>query len=84
MNQLTFEATEQGFGTQVLESTLPVLVEFTADWCPPCKILAPIVDEIAHRYEGKLRVFETGKGEPLRSFVPVPIKGAPVQQQAAK
>ena len=56
MNHLTFEATEQGFGTQVLESTLPVLIEFTADWCPPCKMLAPIVHEIAHKYEGKLRV----------------------------
>lgn len=56
MGHLTFEATEQNFGPQVLESSLPVLIEFTADWCPPCKMLAPIVHEIAHKYEGKLRV----------------------------
>lgn len=56
MNNLTFEATDQNFGKQVLESTVPVLIEFTADWCPPCKMLAPIVHEIAHKYEGKLRV----------------------------
>jgi thioredoxin 1 len=56
MNHLTFEATDQNFGTQVLESSLPVLIEFTADWCPPCKMLAPIVHEIAGKYEGKLRV----------------------------
>jgi thioredoxin 1 len=56
MNHLTFEATEQDFGAQVLESALPVLIEFTADWCPPCKVLAPIVNEIARAYEGKLRV----------------------------
>jgi thioredoxin 1 len=56
MNHLTFETTEQNFGAQVLESALPVLIEFTADWCPPCKVLAPIVDEIAHKYEGKMRV----------------------------
>ena len=56
MNHQTFEATEADFGTQVLESALPVLIEFTADWCPPCKMLAPIVGEIARKYEGKLRV----------------------------
>ena len=56
MNHATFEADDQNFGTQVLESGLPVLIEFTADWCPPCKMLAPIVHEIAHKYEGKLRV----------------------------
>src|SRR5258707_4245541 len=56
MNHLTFEATDQNFGAQVLESALPVLIEFTADWCPPCKMLAPIVHEIAGKYEGKLRV----------------------------
>ncbi len=56
MGHLTFEATEQNFGPQVLESGLPVLIEFTADWCPPCKMLAPILHEIARKYEGKLRV----------------------------
>lgn len=33
-----------------------MLIEFTADWCPPCKVLAPIVNEIAQKYDGKLRV----------------------------
>ena len=56
MHRQTFEATEQDFGSQVLESSLPVLIEFTAEWCPPCKILAPIVNEIAQKYDGKLRV----------------------------
>jgi thioredoxin 1 len=56
MNHLTFEATEANFGAQVLNSDLPVLIEFTADWCPPCKILAPVVEQIAQKYEGKMRV----------------------------
>jgi thioredoxin 1 len=56
MSHLTFDVTEQNFGTQVLESELPVLVEFTADWCPPCKMLAPIIHDLAKQYEGRLRV----------------------------
>jgi thioredoxin 1 len=56
MNHLTFEVTEQNFETEVLQFALPVLVEFTADWCPPCKMLAPIMNEIASKYQGKLRI----------------------------
>jgi len=56
MNHLTFDVNEQDFETQVLQSDQPVLIEFTADWCPPCKMLAPIVNELASKYEGKLRV----------------------------
>ena len=56
MNQLTFAVTEQDFATEVLASDLPVLVEFTADWCPPCKMIAPIINQIASEYEGQLRV----------------------------
>ena len=53
MTHLTFEVAEHDFASQVLDSALPVLIEFTADWCPPCKIIAPFVDEIAGDYEGR-------------------------------
>ena len=56
MSHLVFDATSQEFKTQVLESPLPVLIEFTADWCPPCKLIAPIVHDLAERYAGKMRV----------------------------
>lgn len=56
MTHTTFEITPSNFQAQVLDSPLPVLVDFTADWCPPCKMLAPIVDELAQKYPSVLRV----------------------------
>lgn len=48
--------TDQNFSDVVLKSATPVLVDFYADWCGPCKMMAPIVEEIAKEYEGKLIV----------------------------
>ena len=56
MNDQIFEVTAQDFQSEVIESTLPVFIEFTAEWCPPCKMLVPIINEIAIKYEGKMRV----------------------------
>ncbi len=48
--------TDANFANEVLASQLPVLVEFGADWCGTCHILAPIVDELAAKFEGKLKI----------------------------
>jgi thioredoxin 1 len=47
------EITNANFKQEVLDSATPVLVDFWAEWCPPCKMLAPILDEIANEYKGK-------------------------------
>ncbi len=48
--------TEESFEKEVLKSNVPVLVDFWADWCGPCKAIAPIIDEIAAELTGKLNV----------------------------
>jgi thioredoxin 1 len=52
----TFEVTETNFQNEVLQSQQPVLVDFWAEWCSPCKMIEPLVDQIAEQYADKLRV----------------------------
>ena len=50
------ELTDATFEQEVLKSTMPVLVDFWAAWCGPCKMIAPIVEELATEYDGKLKI----------------------------
>lgn len=53
---MEYQFTTDNFETEVLQSSTPVFVDFYADWCNPCKMMAPVVEKLAEEYDGKVKV----------------------------
>ena len=68
---------EETFQTEVIESPLPVLVDFTAVWCGPCKMLDPIVKQLAEEWEGKVKVTKLDVDENSNLATEYQVMGVP-------
>ena len=71
------EISDTDFDAQVLKSQVPVLVDFWAPWCGPCKIIAPVLDEIATEYAGKLRVVKINVDDNPKTPATFNVRGIP-------
>ncbi len=69
--------TEADFNEEVLQSPLPVLVDFTAVWCGPCKMIAPIIDQLHKEWEGKVKVVKCDADQNPNVLMQYGIMGIP-------
>ena len=76
MEELNF-VTEETFEEDVLKSDLPVLVDFTAVWCGPCKMLSPLVSELAQAWAGKARIYKMDVDTNQQTPVKYGVMGVP-------
>jgi thioredoxin 1 len=77
MSELTKAVTDDSFKQDVLEAGTPVLVDFWAEWCGPCRMVAPILDDIAKEYEGKLTIAKVNIDENPSTPNDYAVRGIP-------
>ncbi len=77
MSDHIVHVTDSSFETEVLKSALPVLVDYWAEWCGPCRAIAPILEDIAKEYDGRLIVAKLNIDENQQTTLKFGIRGIP-------
>lgn len=74
---MEYKFTDANFAAEVLQSDIPVLVDFYADWCGPCKMMAPIIKELAEAYAGKIKIGKLNVDENPNAAVQFKVMSIP-------
>lgn len=77
MSENIFEVTDDNFEAEVLKATLPVLVDFWAEWCMPCRMISPTVDQLAVVYKEKLKVAKMNVDQSQKTPSKYGVRGIP-------
>ncbi|MCB1736234.1 MAG: thioredoxin TrxA [Gammaproteobacteria bacterium] len=77
MSELITKTTDADFDADVLQSSVPALLDFWAEWCGPCKMIAPILEEISKEYEGRVKVVKLNIDENQATPPKYGIRGIP-------
>ena len=77
MSENTIQITDAQFAEEVLNSELPVIVDFWAPWCGPCKMIAPVLEDVAAEYAGKVKVVKLNVDENQETAPKYNVRGIP-------
>jgi thioredoxin 1 len=79
-SELIKHVTDASFGADVVQSDVPVLVDYWAEWCGPCKMIAPVLDELSETYKGKVQIAKLNVDENREIPAQHGIRGIPTLQ----